>query len=340
MNEDVKLSRLRVSRRRALSLGGTIGLGGLLAACGSDDETSSAASTSASTAASATAVSATTAPSAELIAKLDKANTCATSTEETQGPYWFDVDSIRTDIREDRPGAALQLAVRVQDLSKCSTGGDVTPVSNCVVEIWHCDAGGVYSGFEAASTGASGAGGGGTPPSGAPGGGTPPSGAPGGGTPPSGAPGGTPPSGAAGGGTPPSGGADGGSTGSGETSDGSYSVGDAEATTGDDGTYLRGAQVADGNGIVQFTTIYPGWYRGRTMHIHLKVHIDKKTVLTTQLYVDDDFTDTVYKASPYSDHTGRDTMNATDGIYDKSGLMTMETLDDGYLGVINVGIDV
>jgi hypothetical protein len=76
------------------------------------------------------------------------------------------------------------------------------------------------------------------------------------------------------------------------------------------------------------------------MHIHLKVHIDKKTVLTSQLYVDDDFTDTVYKLSPYSAHPGRDTTNATDFIYDKSGLMTMKTLADGYLGVINIGIDV
>jgi protocatechuate 3,4-dioxygenase beta subunit len=320
VNEDVKDSRLRISRRRALSLGGTIGLSGLLAACGDADETSTAASTSATSTTSVASAATAAAPTADLIAMLDKANTCVTSKEETQGPYWFDVDSIRTDIREERPGAVLQLGLRVQDLTKCSTGDEVTLVSNCVVEIWHCDAGGIYSGFEDASSGGGG-----------------------GGAPPSGAPGGAPPSGAAGGGAPPSGaagGAGGGSGASGETSDGSYSVGDSEAATGDDGTYLRGAQVADSNGIVQFTTIYPGWYRGRTMHIHLKVHIDKKTVLTSQLYVDDDFTDTVYKLSPYSAHPGRDTTNATDRIYDKSGLMTMKTLADGYLGVINIGIDV
>jgi protocatechuate 3,4-dioxygenase beta subunit len=293
VNDDVKNSRLRVSRRRALSLGGTIGLGGLLAACSDESpsaatpSTTSAAPSAAPSAATATA-SATKAPGADLIAMLDKANTCSTSREGTQGPYWFDVDSIRTDIREDRPGAALQLALRVQDLSKCAAGGEVTPVSNCVVEIWHCDAGGVYSGFEEASTGGGG----------------------------------------------------GGSGASDETSDGSYSVGDSEATTGDDGTYLRGAQVADSNGIVQFVTIYPGWYRGRTMHIHVKVHIDKKTVLTTQLYADDDFTDKVYRASPYDEHGGRDTLNTNDSIYDKSGLMVMKTLDDGYLGVVNIGIDV
>lgn len=202
------------------------------------------------------------------------------------------MDSIRSDIREDRPGTPLWLAVRVHDVSQCSTGSDATPIPNTVVEIWHCDAGGIYSGFESSSTGA--------------------------------------------------GGGPSGDAGSGETSDGSYSQGDQEATTTDDGTYLRGAQVADSNGIVRFTTIYPGWYRGRTMHVHLKVHVDKKTVLTTQLYADDDLTDEVYAAAPYDEHTGRDTRNDDDSIYDPSGLMSVHKDDStgGYLGVINLGIDV
>ena len=91
----------------------------------------------------------------------------------------------------------------------------------------------------------------------------------------------------------------------------------------DDGTYLRGAQVADPAGIVRFTTIYPGWYAGRTTHIHCKVHIDKQTVLTTQLYLDDAITEQVYTAAPYNAHTGRDTTNATDAIFDESGLLTI-----------------
>ena len=60
------------------------------------------------------------------------------SKEETQGPYWFDVDSIRGDIREDRPGTTLQVAMRVQDNSQCNVDGSIGAVSNAVVEIWHC----------------------------------------------------------------------------------------------------------------------------------------------------------------------------------------------------------
>ena len=92
------------------------------------------------------------APVTDPAALLDVANTCVLAEEETQGPYWFDVDSIRSDIREGRPGLTLALALRVHDLSSCSVGGAVRPVPNAVVEIWHCDAGGVYSGFATAAT--------------------------------------------------------------------------------------------------------------------------------------------------------------------------------------------
>jgi protocatechuate 3,4-dioxygenase beta subunit len=142
----------------------------------------------------------------------------------------------------------------------------------------------------------------------------------------------------------PGGGGPGGdmSGGSGATSGGSYSVGDSEATTTDDGTYLRGAQTTDANGIAQFTTIFPGWYQGRTTHIHLKVHIDKKTVLTTQLFFDEALLNEVYATDPYSDHTGRENnvTNATDGIYDDAGLLTVAKQSDGYLAAINLGVDV
>ena len=294
MNEDVRLSRLVVSRRRALGLGGTLSLGGLLTACDGSDgsKVSSSGSTSASPSATALAGAVpTTASGTELLALLDKARTCTMAQEGTQGPYWFDVDSIRSDIREDRPGTVLNLALRVQDVSGCSSGATAAPVANSVVEIWHCDAGGIYAGFETGSRGGAG-------------------------------------------------GAPGGSQGSGETSNGSYSVGDSEGTTTDDGTYLRGAQVADVNGVVQFRTIYPGWYRGRTVHIHLKVHRDKKTVLTTQMYMDEGVNAEVLATSPYSDHTGRDVFNDGDNIYDDTGLLTISRQGDSYLGVLNLGIDV
>ncbi|OUS95665.1 protocatechuate dioxygenase [Rhodococcus sp. NCIMB 12038] len=324
MNKDVEKSRLRISRRRAFAVGGTVSLGGLIAAC-----TGNASSgTSASATSTAAASSATTTSADAVTTLLDQAPQCVMAVEETQGPYWFDVDSIRSDIRKDRPGTNLQLALRVQDLTNCSADGSAAVVSNAVVEIWHCDAGGVYSGFESGSKAAAlgGApGGGGQPPEGGRGGGgQPPAGGPGGGQPPEGGPGGDM------------------SGGSGETSDGSYSVGDSEATTTDDGTYLRGAQTTDANGIAQFTTVFPGWYIGRTTHIHLKVHIDKKTVLTTQLFFDEALLDEVYATAPYSDHTGRESnvTNATDSIYDDAGLVTVAKQSDGYLAAINLGVDV
>ncbi|WP_016883832.1 MULTISPECIES: intradiol ring-cleavage dioxygenase [unclassified Rhodococcus (in: high G+C Gram-positive bacteria)] len=322
MNKDVEKSRLRISRRRALAVGGTVSLGGLIAACtGNGSSSTSASATSTAAASSAATTSADT-----VSALLDQAPQCVMAVEETQGPYWFDVDSIRSDIREDRPGTKLQLALRVQDLTNCSADGSAAVVSNAVVEIWHCDAGGVYSGFESGSRAADLSGNGapaGAPPVGGPGGGgQPPAGGPGG--PGAGGPGGDM------------------SGGSGETSDGSYSVGDSEAATTDDGTYLRGAQTTDANGIAQFTTIFPGWYTGRTTHIHLKVHIDKKTVLTTQLFFDEALLDEVYATAPYSDHTGRENNvnNSTDSIYDAAGLLTVAEQSDGYLAAINLGIDV
>jgi protocatechuate 3,4-dioxygenase beta subunit len=112
-----------------------------------------------------------------------------------------------------------------------------------------------------------------------------------------------------------------------------------EADPTDDGTYLRGAQVTDDDGIVRFTTIYPGWYRGRTVHIHLKVHIDKRNVLTTQLYMDEAVNSEALRASPYDERTGRDTFNDDDSIFDHTGLLAMTKDDDRYRGVINLGID-
>jgi hypothetical protein len=123
-------------------------------------------------------------------------------------------------------------------------------------------------------------------------------------------------------------------------SDGSYSSGNPEATPSDDGTYLRGAQAADANGVVRFTTIYPGWYPGRTTHIHCKVHLDRRTVLTTQLYFDDNLTEEIYrKIPPYTEHTVRDTRNDTDSIYADVGLMTTQRAAVGYLAAINLGLD-
>jgi protocatechuate 3,4-dioxygenase beta subunit len=83
-------------------------------------------------------------------------------------------------------------------------------------------------------------------------------------------------------------------------------------------TFLRGRQRTDSAGSVEFRTIYPGWYPGRTVHIHLIVHADEK-VFTSQLYFPDDVTDEVFASAPYADRSGRDTTNATDAIFPTGG---------------------
>ena len=89
---------------------------------------------------------------------------------------------------------------------------------------------------------------------------------------------------------------------------------------GDDGagtlgeTFLRGMQITDANGIVEFETIYPGWYPGRTVHIHIKAYTDQRSLVTSQMYFPDDITDIVYLAEPYSARGPRSTRNENDSI--------------------------
>lgn len=82
------------------------------------------------------------------------------TSETTEGPYYIDADKIRKDITEDKEGIPMTLRLKVIDSDTCK------PVSRAAVDIWHCDALGIYSGYESMSSG--GPGGGGTPPSGAP----------------------------------------------------------------------------------------------------------------------------------------------------------------------------
>lgn len=222
MDEDIRRSRERISRRRALGLGGTIGLGALVTACTGSSRSKDAAPTPALSASS-------TAPS-DVLSLLDQANTCVAELEETQGPYWFDVDSIRSDLREDRPGTPLLLAVRAHDMSACTNGSPPTAIPNSVVEIWHSDAGGAYSGFESASQGGPGA-------------------------------------------------------------------------------AVRAAAVPARRRTARTASV--NWRRAR---------------------------DAVFSTSPYNKHTGRETRNEDDSIFDQSGLVTIGRTASGYLGVINVGV--
>jgi protocatechuate 3,4-dioxygenase beta subunit len=87
--------------------------------------------------------------------------------------------------------------------------------------------------------------------------------------------------------------------------------------------FLRGYQASDADGVVRFTTIYPGWYRGRAVHIHFKVrtpgengHVDE---FTSQLYFADDLTDRVHAAQPYASNRGQRLLNSRDMIFREGG---------------------
>ncbi|MFE9990726.1 intradiol ring-cleavage dioxygenase [Streptomyces sp. NPDC005381] len=213
------------------------------------------------------------------------AETCYRLTSETtEGPYYIDADKIRQDITEDEEGIPLTLALTVIDAETCR------PERNAAVDIWHCSALGVYSGYESMSNGG---GGGGTPPTGEP---------------PTGTPTGEPPTGGPGG---PGGGGG----------------GHAEPT--DDERYLRGTWRTDRHGRVTFRTVFPGWYQGRCVHIHVKVHVDGTwtdagyagghTCHTGQLFFAEKAVLASAEVAPYSTNTTTRTTLDEDGIYPDNG---------------------
>ena len=85
-----------------------------------------------------------------------------------------------------------------------------------------------------------------------------------------------------------------------------------------DQTFLRGRQLTDAEGMVEFRTIWPGWYPGRTVHIHLIAQVDG-VARTSQLYFPDDLNAQVLASPPYAARQGRDTTNDSDGIFPTGG---------------------
>jgi protocatechuate 3,4-dioxygenase beta subunit len=85
-------------------------------------------------------------------------------------------------------------------------------------------------------------------------------------------------------------------------------------------TFLRGTQFTDARGIAAFETIWPGWYRGRTPHVHYRIFLDAETLMTSQLFFPDGASEAVFRAPLYRDRAaGQDTTNATDGIARRAG---------------------
>jgi protocatechuate 3,4-dioxygenase beta subunit len=134
---------------------------------------------------------------------------------------------------------------------------------------------------------------------------------------------------------------------------GAYSDVEQAGTAGT--KFLRGYQVTDENGTVQFTTIYPGWYQGRAVHLHFKIRMfegsEKTLEFTSQFFFNDTITDQVYSQHPYSDRGPRDVRNNEDGIFNGAStdglvqsnagehlMFNLTQQDQGYLGTFDIGL--
>jgi protocatechuate 3,4-dioxygenase beta subunit len=102
--------------------------------------------------------------------------------------------------------------------------------------------------------------------------------------------------------------------------------------------WLRGSQATDASGKASFTTIYPGWYAGRAVHIHYKVHPDTSKVFTSQLFFDDALSEQVFAQAPYAGKGKPDTLNSTDSIYQDVMLLTVNKTDQGYAATFDIGV--
>ncbi|MFJ4368529.1 intradiol ring-cleavage dioxygenase [Streptomyces chartreusis] len=285
--------RKDLTRRKVVAAGAgaavAVGVGGTLAA-GAFAGEKSAAGTTASASGSAS-------------------ETCYKLTSETtEGPYYIDADKLRKDITEDQEGIPLTLRLKVIDAETCK------PIRNAAVDIWHCNALGVYSGYEDMGSGGGG-----------------------GGTPPSGEPTGEPPSGE------PSGGPGGG--------------GGVHQEPTDDERYLRGTWRTDRNGTVEFKTVFPGWYQGRCVHIHTKVHVSGtwtdagyeggNTCHTGQFFFDEESVLASAEVAPYSTNTTTRTTLDEDTIYPdngtEGGLLKLKYrkngIAKGVVATITMGVD-
>lgn len=261
-NNDRPIGRI-LSRRKTLALLRGAGTAVLVVSCASNTNRSAQAETS-GTAASTAGSSLN--PSAHLSAQ---SPACVISPEQTEGPYFVDERLNRSDIRSDPANAAVQAGIPLQLTIRVVQVGSnrCAPLAGAIVDIWHCNAQGVYS----------------------------------------------------------------------DVTDRSFN------TVGQ--KFLRGYQITNAAGQVQFTTIYPGWYPGRTVHIHFKVRSDagagKSYEFTSQLYFDDAMTDRVHAQAPYASRGQRTLKNADDGIFRDGGdrlLLKPTQTAQGYAATFEVGM--
>jgi len=197
---------------------------------------------------------------------------CIVRPEQTEGPYFVDERLNRSDIRWDpsdgsvKAGTPLQLTLRVHEIR----GGDCRPLPGVMVDLWHCDARGVYSDVREQRFDTRGK------------------------------------------------------------------------------KFLRGFQLTDGAGAARFQTIYPGWYSGRTVHIHFKIRTHPEArrggTFTSQIYFDDALTDRVHTQAPYTARGVGRTRNPEDGIYQDGGdellldVTPAAGLLPNYAGTFDIGL--
>lgn len=122
-------------------------------------------------------------------------------------------------------------------------------------------------------------------------------------------------------------------------------LGEYSAVNGAATRFLRGHQKSNASGKAEFLTIFPGWYRGRTPHIHMKVYVGGNAVHTGQIFFDEKITAAVYKQAPYASRGQYDTSHASDNIYHQAGGSTAELKLakrtgglKGYVGTIAIGV--
>ena len=248
-----------LSRREMLGLMGSTAAAITLAGCGGSEQSGSGESTSTSTAEVTNGAGTETA-----------STTCVVRPEQTEGPYYVDTGLARSDIREEREGVPLDLTFNVSRVDE----GDVSacgPLAGAMVDVWHCDALGEYSGVE------------------------------------------------------------------------DNAAGDFD-TRGE--TFLRGYQLTDENGTARFTTIYPGWYHGRAVHIHFTIRDSAESQqgyeFTSQLYFDDALTDEIHAQGPYAEKGERDLRNGEDGIFRGGGdelLLDLTENGEGYAATFDIALD-
>jgi protocatechuate 3,4-dioxygenase beta subunit len=200
---------------------------------------------------------------------------CTLSPEQEEGPYYVESTELRSDITEGKLGVPVKLRIALVNAKGC------TPVENAVLDIWHCDATGVYSGFTSSNPDGPGRGRG----PGRPGEGGMPQ-------------------------PPP----------------GPRGFGARGPRKIDPSRFLRGMQMSNSQGMVEFATLYPGWYSGRAIHIHMKVHLGGEgasemyagghVAHTGQLFFPEDISERVARTEPYASRlTIHRTTQEEDGIF-------------------------